>query len=118
MRQVLERFVLGQHVRLRNDLKELGTMRNDAAMRGYWEFRSQGRMVETRLFGFFALPGAFVATDFQPRDIFVTQQDWDGQRQKCAGSWGNLTGGADFLVDPWPVHTRREFETYLERDND
>jgi hypothetical protein len=82
-------------------------------MRGYWEFRSQPPQEETRLFGFIPFPGAFVATDFQPRGKFVTQADWDNQKQSCEAKWNALTGTAEYLTSPWPVGTRLELQAYI-----
>lgn len=113
MRTVLERFVRGDAVRLKYDIKELGTKSRNETMRGYFSIRSQGPMTETRLLGFFARHGAFVATAFEPRDRFVTQADWDEQRDRCGETWTRLVGHAPFLTDPWPVETRDHLSTYL-----
>jgi hypothetical protein len=117
MRQVLERFVKGHALVLARDIKELGSRDRAQHMRGYWEFRSQGRMTETRLFGFFARPGAFIATDFQSRDLYTGQADWDDQRARCGAQWSGLTD-KDWYVGPWPVELRAHLATYLDRDDD
>lgn len=113
MRQVLERYVTGNALLIRRDIKELGSDPVRPHMRGYWEFRSQGRMEETRLFGFFARPGAFVATAFKGRGTFGSQSDWDTQHAACEARWNQLTGGAAYMTEPWPVQLRRELDVYL-----
>lgn len=118
MRNVLERYVKGQAIRLNYDLKELGTLNRDQGMRGYWEFRSQGPMTETRLFGFVPLPGAFVATDFQSRAEFESAADWAAQRAACGQRWDSLTSGAPFMNTPWPVDGRSALAAYLDRADD
>lgn len=118
MRQVLERFVLGHAMRLNYDLKELGSEARNSAMQGYWEFRSQGRMTETRLFGFFARPGAFVATAFQGRDQFSTSRHWRDRRQKCQALWNALTDNATYMNNPWPAVQAADLEVYLARIDD
>lgn len=114
MRQVLERYVKGHALLLNRDIKELGSRDRAAHMRGYWEFRSQGRMTETRLFGFFARPGAFIATDFQSRAKYVSQDDWDDQRKSCGQIWDDITKSAKYMIDPWPVSLRSELKNYLD----
>lgn len=121
MRAVLKRFTLGQGMLIRRDIKELGSPLEGApkvGMRGYWEFRSQGKIHETRLFGFFARHGAFVATDFKGRGEFRqgNQQDWDDQRKSCLARWEALTGSASFVQEPWPVLTRDQLTSYLSDD--
>lgn len=118
MRMVLERFIRGDVLVLNQEIKELGSRDTNLGMRNYWEFRSQGRMTETRLFGFFARPGAFVATDFQPRDIFETQDDWDRQRDKCRATWAIFSGGNSPIQSPWPVQTRAALAAYLNREEE
>lgn len=123
MRAVLKRFTLGDGILIRRDLKELGSPIDKApgvAMRGYWEFRSQGRREETRLFGFFARPGAFVATAFKGRGEFRegVQLDWDNQREQCLVEWRKLTGEKQPMRDPWPVVTRDDLAIYLEVTDD
>lgn len=113
LRAVLGRYVKGHFLNINWDIKELGTKRVDATMRGYWEFRSQPPQEETRLFGFVPLVGAFVCTDFQPRGKFLTQADWLAQRQSCQSVWDSLTCHAAFLDNPWPVRTRTDLATYL-----
>lgn len=119
MRAALQRFVDGKAVLLRRDLKELGSLVDKPlkpTMRGYWEFRSQGRMEETRLFGFFARPGAFVATAFKGRGEFRPNcpGDWDDQKKKCEGSWNDLFPTEDYYSALWPVLTKDHLANYLE----
>jgi hypothetical protein len=114
MLNVLERYVEGLPLRVNADIKELGTKRRDANMRGYWEFRSQGPRTQTRLFGFFARPGAFLATAFEPRDIYQDPADWLAQRRACQQRWNAVTRNAKFCVSPWPVETRASLQAYLE----
>lgn len=118
MRQVLERFVLGAAIRVKYDIKELGSERSDEAMRGYWEFRSQGRMTETRLFGFFVRPGAFLATAFCGRDEFSKASHWVDRRVACEALWKNLCSGSTYILDPWPVVDAEELNSYLVRSDD
>lgn len=123
MRMVLKRFVKGDMLNLRRDIKELGSHIDksiDPKMKGYWEFRSQGRMEETRLFGFFARPGAFVATDFKGRGDFAkgNQAQWNAQRVSCRSKWDALFPTEPPIRKPWPVHTRSHLNAYLERSND
>lgn len=118
MRQAVERYVLGHAVLLDRELKELGTKSANATMRGFWEFRSGPPMEETRLFGFFARPGAFVATDFQPRGNYQTQAHWDAQCLGCKARWAAIASDHDFMVDPWPVRLRADLAKYLERTDD
>jgi hypothetical protein len=113
LRAVLSRFVHGHFMNNNWDIKELGTKKVDQTMRGYWEFRSQPPQEETRLFGFVPLPGAFVATDFQPRGNFLTQAHWLAQRQSCQAVWDALTGNSPYLSSPWPLRTRGDLEAYL-----
>lgn len=120
MRAVLRRYVVGDALLIRRDLKELGSPIDGAPnvrMRGYWEFRSQGRMEETRLFGFFARPGAFVATAFKARGEFRKgmQSDWNAQREKCGIEWHRVFADRRFLSEPWPMLTRDQMSAYLER---
>lgn len=118
MRTALERYCNGSAINLNRDMKELGSKDANRSMRGYWEYRSQGPMEETRLFGFFARPGAFVATDFQPRGQYVSQADWDAQRASCEGRWVVLTKKRPYMTDPWPVRLRNELSVYLDRADD
>jgi hypothetical protein len=109
MRQVLERFVLGGRLNLNTDIAELGSKIHRPEHRGFWEFRSMGPWVETRLFGFFARVGAFVATDLQARDGI----DFRAQHASCLGKWNLLTGSRPVLAAPYPVGTPAELEVYL-----
>jgi hypothetical protein len=113
LRAVLTRYVRGSHLNVNRDIKELGTKSSNATMRGYWEFRSHPPQEETRLFGFFARPGAFVATDFQPRGKFVTQAHWLAQRQACQLTWDSLTNKAVYMTSPWPVQTTNDLGAYI-----
>lgn len=113
LRNVLSRYVRGHFLNLNWDIKELGTKNVNAAMRGYWEFRSQPPQEETRLFGFVPFKGAFVGTDFQPRGKFQLQSDWLAQRVSCQQVWDTLTGQAPYLDNPWPVRTKSNLEAYL-----
>jgi hypothetical protein len=120
MLAVLERFAIGHRMVIRADMKELGTMMRHEPFRGWWEFRSQGPMTETRLFGFFARPGAFVAMDFKPRDLFGDRQDpeWDLEHKVCLDRWNNLTGDAPYLDVPWPVDLRSQLLLYTDGMSD
>ena len=95
MHAVLERFAIGHAMIIRSDMKELGTLQRRQDFRGWWEIRSQGPMTETRLFGFFALPGAFIGVDFQPRDRFGGRNDpqWAIEHTKCISLWNGLSPG-------------------------
>lgn len=115
LRLVLERYVKGHHLNLNRDIKELGTKKINAAMRGCWEFRSHPPKEETRLFGFFARPGAFIAVSFQARGKFVTQNDWQVQRNLCHGYWNSLTGTVPYMTGPWPVLLSADLAEYTER---
>jgi len=119
MRQVLERFVKGLHMLIQRDIKELGSVSPlRSHMRGFWEIRSQGRMEETRLFGFFARPGAFVATGFKGRGEFEEQADWDAQRCACEQQWQFLAGNEKYLAEPWPITTRSQLAKYVDRNEE
>lgn len=117
---LLERFVRGAVLRNSYDLKELGSAHARTDMQGYWELRSQGRMTETRLFGFFARPGAFVCTAFKPRSDFGGKADprWLQQRQACEATWQGLFPGRAYLKTPWPVTTRIQVAAYTEGCDD
>ena len=115
MRQVLERFVKGHAMLVNREVKELGSASMLTHMRGYWEFRSMGRMEETRLFGFFARTGAFVATAFCARGSFTKQADWDRRRQLCDKLWAGIFPNDSFLDEPWPVNAKPEMNSYLDR---
>jgi hypothetical protein len=118
MRTALERYVDGSSLNLNYDIKELGTKNVDEKMRGFWEFRSQGPMEETRLFGFFARPGAFIATDFQPRGQYESELDWLSQQTGCEARWRALCGDRPYMMAPWPVRVRADLAQYLEREDD
>jgi hypothetical protein len=113
MRLVLARYVTGAQLNINRDIKELGSARSNVAMRGFWEFRSHPPQEETRLFGFFARTGAFVATDFQPRGKFTSQALWNAQKASCQSRWDSLTNRARVAMVPWPVTTRDHLNTYL-----
>jgi len=116
MLNVLGRFVRGDALVLEKDIKELGSKRADDRFRGYWEFRSQGPMTETRLFGFFPRPGAFLGTFFAGRDEFGPHADpsWLSRRRDCQGVWDSLTR-CSYLTSPWIVTTRAHLRAYTER---
>lgn len=114
MRNVLERYISGGKLTLNHDMAELGSKLPRPEHRGHWEFRSVGPDVQTRLFGFFARPGAFVAFDFRPRD----EVDYRAQFETDLARWRLLTFDRSMLVSPYPVNTPAEFEIYLERDDD
>lgn len=123
MRAVLKRFVTGKSLNIRRDIKELGSPLDGSTkpdMQGFWEFRSQGRMEETRLFGFFARPGAFVATAFKGRGDFGggVQADWDLQRDECIAAWHFLFPTNDYMTTPWPVLTKDHLQQYLESSDE
>jgi len=120
MRAVLERYVIGAHLNLNYDMKELGSLKPDAAMQGFWEFRSGLPVEQTRLFGFFARPGAFVATSFQPRGNFggVSDPAWQAVRQEGELHWRALFESVDYMKMPWPVSTKAQFNVYLDRQDD
>jgi hypothetical protein len=123
MRAVLERFVLGGWINVEDDLKELGSMRLDGSMRGLFEFRSGLPIEQTRLFGFFALPGAFVATSFRARGEFDVeegddpQRPWDMERLSSEATWRGLFRKEEYVLNPWPVLTQEKLDTYLEAAN-
>jgi hypothetical protein len=119
MRAVLERFVSGAHLNLNYDMKELGSLKADVAMRGFWEFRSGSPEEQTRLFGFFARPGAFIATSFHPRGKFGGASDpaWLAERNASDGVWKGLFGETPYLESPWPTLTKQQFAEYLERSD-
>lgn len=95
-------------------------MKPDPAMRGFWEFRSGLPVEQTRLFGFFARPGAFVATSFHPRGKFGGAADpaWLAEQKAAVSVWKGLFGTASYLESPWPVLTKAQFAEYLERSDD
>ena len=111
MRAVLERYVSGSHLNLNYDMKELGSLKPDATMQGFWEFRSGLPVEQTRPFGFFARPGAFVATSFQPRGAFggIADPAWLKVREEGEGQWAALFGAKPYMKMPWPVLTKLEF---------
>lgn len=116
MRQVLERYVLGRGLNVNYDMKELGSLKNDASMRGFWEFRSGPPSEQTRLFGFFALQGGFVATSFKSRARFGGASDpaWEKERSAGEAVWKELFPDAAYLTSPWPVKMSRDFRMYLD----
>jgi hypothetical protein len=117
---VMEAFVDGARLVLNGDIKELGSedpLRPN--MRGYWALRSQGLRTQTRLLGFFARPGAFVATDFGSRDRLNLPNGWPNSRRVSTTRWNALTGRAAYLDSPWPVSSTEKLSIYLDRcDND
>ncbi|MBO9519774.1 MAG: hypothetical protein J7493_17080 [Porphyrobacter sp.] len=114
MRQVLERYVLGGLLNLERDIAELGSKIRRPAHRGFWEFRSQGPSTETRLFGFFARPGAFVATEFASRDVV----DFRVRFESSTEIWKNLAGGRACMMSPYPVEKPEHLTKYIDRDDD
>lgn len=114
MRAVLERFVIGGRLTLNWDIAELGSKILRPEHRGFWEFRSAGPWVETRLFGFFARRGAFLATDLQARE----EIDYRAQFTSCLAKWNGLTGGRPYVADPYPVDKPEHLLDYLNRDDD
>jgi hypothetical protein len=114
MRAVLERFVAGGRVTLNHDMAELGSKLLRPQHRGHWEFRSVGPSMQTRIFGFFARPGAFVAFDFKPRD----RVDFREQHALDLARWNALTFGAPYLNAPYPVITPADLSAYLEGIDD
>lgn len=117
MRLVLERFVRGHRLVQRQDIKELGSNPMRACMKGFWEIRSQGPIEETRLFGHFARPGAFVATAFKPRGDFTSQEHWKRQRQECDAEWANLFGASNYMTKPWPVLVAADYLQYTDAED-
>jgi hypothetical protein len=112
MREALRRYCEGGVVNLRFDLKELGSEGPNAAMRGFWEFRSQGPTEQTRLFGFFAQRGAFIATSFRPRGEMVGSE-WQAERDRSHARWRGLVQGQQYMTSPWPVLTRPHLKDYI-----
>ena len=113
MRTALERYWNGDAINLRHDIKELGSEPVNAKMRGFWEFRSQGPMEETRLFGFFAFKGAFVSLSFKGRGHFASDRGaWHAERNACEAQWSALSNGHLYLAAPWPVLTRSQLLAY------
>lgn len=112
MRALLNRYARGEGLNLGRDIKELGTRDVDASMRSFWEFRSQGPIHETRLFGFFARPAAFVALSFGSRAGMV-DADFEAERASCQQAWDDIADQAMPLDEPWPVRLRSELESYL-----
>lgn len=117
MRAVLQRYVTGKMLNFQFDMKELGSRSPpDLAMKGFWEFRSGQPMTETRLFGFFACKGAFVATDFVPRDILTSKRVWAIVRRRGGIRWKRIAGSEPYLEAPWPVVTKADLLEYIEHD--
>lgn len=114
MRAVLERYVIGGRLNLERDISELGSKIRRPEHRGFWSFRSQGPRVQTRLLGFFARPGAFVATGFESRDGL----DYRTAFAENLARWSALTGGRPFLNSPYPVETPAHLTAYLEHQDD
>jgi hypothetical protein len=81
-------------------------------MRGLWEFRSQGPITETRLLGFFARPGAFVALEFNAREVYVGEGEWVKAKDRCDAAWKRLIGLDPYMASPWPVTLRPEMMEY------
>lgn len=114
MRAVLERFTIGGRLTLNWDIAELGSKIRRPTHRGFWEFKSSGPWVETRLFGFFARQGAFVALALKAREGIDYRQEYSS----CRAEWSKLTGGRPCLDNPYPVDTPADLDGYLERDDD
>lgn len=124
MRQVLERYVKGLHLNVNYDIKELGSELLNPEMRGLFEFRSGPPIEQTRLFGFFARPGAFVATSFRSRGEFeVTDGEdkhspWASEFANSTAAWHNIFGAETYLSKPWPVGTLAELLDYMTHADD
>jgi len=120
MRAVLGRYVTGKGLNYGADMKELGSRTADAKFTGFWEFRSQPPQEETRLFGFFARPGAFVATSFKGRGSFggINHPSWFAERQHGEQEWRDLFGAKAYMTSPWPVRIKMELKAYLDREDD
>jgi hypothetical protein len=120
MRAVLERYIIGAHLNFNVDMKELGSLKPDSSMQGFWEFRSGLPVEQTRLFGFFARPGAFLATSFQPRGKFGGMSDpaWKVEREEGEKRWRALFGDKEYIKMPWPVASKDQFFQYLDRKDD
>lgn len=120
MRAVLSRYVTGKGLNYGSDMKELGSRTVDTKFNGFWEFRSQPPKEETRLFGYFARPGAFVATSFKGRGSFggIDHSSWLAEQQHCEQEWRNLFGPKAYMKKPWPVRMKTELKAYLDRDDD
>jgi hypothetical protein len=114
MRRVLERYVTGGIINLNSDLAEMGSKLPKPHHRGWWEFRSQGPSVQTRLFGFFARRGAFVATGFRSKEML----SYKDQFAADASEWATLAGGAPYLDTIYPVDSPDHLEFYLTRETD
>jgi len=114
MRAVLNRYVTGKVLVIRADIKELGTDPKREKMRGLWEFRSQGAIPETRLLGFFARPGAFVALEFDSRGRYEGDGEWVKAKDRCDQAWSRLVGQIPYQNTPWPVTLRSEMMEYLD----
>lgn len=123
MRAVLNRYTLGGTVNNAVDLKDLGTKRLDESMRPLFAMRSGGPMEQTRLLGFFARPGAFVATSFRARGYFSHEdpgeriKKWQAERVHCEAVWREQIGDPAWLRDPWPVLTNVDLRKYIDRDD-
>lgn len=114
MRNVLERFISGGNLTLNHDIAEMGSKLRRPAHRGHWEFRSVGPAMQTRIFGFFARPGAFVAFDFLGRD----EVDYPRQFAADSARWCALTFHRPTLNSPYPVDTPADLAVYLQRADD
>ena len=118
MRMVIERFVKGDALVAKHDLKELGSEKINARMKGFWEIRSQGPIHETRLLGHFGRVGAFVGTSFLSHEFLNQYSDWEAQRDFCASEWARIFGNKLPLSHPWPVLTIANHKTYTDDPHD
>lgn len=118
MRMVLERYVTGKFLNLKYDMKELGSgTERSEVMRGFWEFRSGPPAEQTRLFGFFARPGCFIATSFKARGT-LPKGLWVEEKSDSEKIWASLWPNDIYLKKPWIVSTKAEFSAYLDREDD
>jgi len=120
MKAVLRRYVSGGHMNIRYDLKELGSESINTQMQGFWEFRSGPPIEQTRLFGFFARPGAFVATSFRARGELEANGNqsahdpWANERVLAETTWQALFPNHKYLCEPWPAMTQESLNFYLD----
>lgn len=120
MKAVLRRYVGGGHMNIRYDLKELGSENVNTDMQGFWEFRSGPPVEQTRLFGFFARPGAFVATSFRARGELEASGDqaahdpWLNERVSAESTWQTMFPNRRYMREPWPAITQDSLYPYVD----
>lgn len=120
MKAVLRRYVAGGHMNIRYDLKELGSEHVNADMQGFWEFRSGPPVEQTRLFGFFARPGAFIATSFRARGELEASggqsahDPWLNERVTAEATWQTLFPNQRYMREPWPTMTQASLNFYVD----